>query len=137
LGHILYCHDGSITPIRRYCCFITHQELLWIRVPIIHGQLGWLVGLWPWDSLQFCCQRISIIKGKATMMKVVGGLLLRRRSSRQKHLRQDSTKVGVTRRYKPKMMRTKPKLRLKELRLGVMIKTKDDTDLKRKRLYSP
>jgi hypothetical protein len=26
---------------------------------------------------------------------------------------------------------------LKELRLGVMIKTKDDTDLKRKILYSP
>jgi hypothetical protein len=36
-----------------------------------------------------------------------------------------------------KMMQTKSKLRLKELRLGVMIKTKDNTDLKRKRLYSP
>jgi hypothetical protein len=30
-----------------------------------------------------------------------------------------------------------PKLRLKELRLGIMIKAKDDTDLNRKRLYSP
>jgi hypothetical protein len=35
------------------------------------------------------------------------------------------------------MMRTELKLRLKELRLDIMIKTKDDTDLKRKRLYSP
>jgi hypothetical protein len=31
----------------------------------------------------------------------------------------------------------KPKLRLKELRLGIVIKAKDDTDLKRKRLHSP
>jgi hypothetical protein len=77
LGHISDCHDeglchyNSITPIRRYCCFVTHQELLWIRVATIHGQLRWLVGLWPLDSLQFCCQRRSIIKGKATMMKVI------------------------------------------------------------------
>jgi hypothetical protein len=35
------------------------------------------------------------------------GLLLRRRHSRQKHLRQGSTKACETRRYKPKMMRTK------------------------------
>jgi hypothetical protein len=35
------------------------------------------------------------------------------------------------------MMRTKPKLRLKELRLGIMMKAKDDTDLKRKILCSP
>jgi hypothetical protein len=60
----------------------------------------------------------------------VGGLLLCRRSSKQKHLRQDSIKAVMTRRYK-----LKP--RLKELRLGVMLKTNDDTDLKRKRLYSP
>jgi hypothetical protein len=31
----------------------------------------------------------------------------------------------------------KPKLQLKELRPDTMIKAKDDTDLKRKRLYSP
>jgi hypothetical protein len=31
----------------------------------------------------------------------------------------------------------KPKLWLKELRLGIVIKAKDNTDLKRKRLYSP
>jgi hypothetical protein len=72
------------------------------------------------------------LKGKWS----VGGLL-RRRSSGQKHLQQDSTKAGVTWRYKPKITRTKPKLRLKELRLGVMMRTKDDTDLKSKRLYSP
>jgi hypothetical protein len=77
LGHISdchdegLCHDGSITPIRRYCCFKTHQELLRIQAPIIHRQLRWLVGLWPWNSLQFCYQRRSIIKGKATMMEVV------------------------------------------------------------------
>jgi hypothetical protein len=35
------------------------------------------------------------------------------------------------------MVWTKPKLRLNELRLGVMIKTKDDTDLERKRLFGP
>jgi hypothetical protein len=40
-------------------------------MPIIHGQLRWLVGLWPWGSLQFCCQRRSIIESKVTMMKVV------------------------------------------------------------------
>jgi hypothetical protein len=77
LGHISDCHDeglfhdGSITPIRRYCCFVTHQELLGIQVPIVHGQLRWLVGLRLCDSLQFCCHRRSIIKGKATMMEVV------------------------------------------------------------------
>jgi hypothetical protein len=65
------CHDSGITPIRGYCCLVAHQELLWIRVPIIHGQLGWLVGLWPCDSLQFFCQRRSIIKSKVTMMKVI------------------------------------------------------------------
>jgi hypothetical protein len=32
---------------------------------------GWLVGLWPCDSLQFYCQRRSIIKSKVTMMKVI------------------------------------------------------------------
>jgi hypothetical protein len=31
----------------------------------------WLVGLWPWDSLQFCRQRRSIIKAKATVMEVI------------------------------------------------------------------
>jgi hypothetical protein len=49
----------------------------------------------------------------------------------------DNIKEGVRWRYKPKMMQTKPKLRLKELRLGVMIKMKDDTDLEKKRLFSP
>jgi hypothetical protein len=45
-------------------------------VPIIHGQLGWLVGLWPWDSLQFCCQRRIIIKSKIfIMMKVIVPLI--------------------------------------------------------------
>jgi hypothetical protein len=40
-------------------------------MPIIHGQLRWLVGLWPWGSLQFYCQRRSIIKSIVTMMKVI------------------------------------------------------------------
>jgi hypothetical protein len=86
LGHISdchdegLCHDGSITPILRFCCFVTHQELLGIRVPIIHGQLRWIVGLRPWDSLQFCCQRRSIIKGKATMMEVVIPFILVKRA---------------------------------------------------------
>jgi hypothetical protein len=64
------CHDSSVAPIRGYCCIVAHQKLLWIRMPIIHGQLGWLVGLWPRGSLQFCCQR-SIIESKITMMKVI------------------------------------------------------------------
>jgi hypothetical protein len=36
---------------------------------------GWLVGLWPWNSLQFCCQGRSIIKSKVTMMKVIVPLI--------------------------------------------------------------
>jgi hypothetical protein len=45
--------------------------------------------------------------GNEIGIMVCRGLLLRRRFSRQKHLRQDSTKACVIRRYKPKMMRTK------------------------------
>jgi hypothetical protein len=40
-------------------------------MPIIHGQLRWLVGRWPRGSLQFCCKRRNIIESKVTMMKVV------------------------------------------------------------------
>jgi hypothetical protein len=65
------CHDSSIAPIRGYCCLVAHKKLLWVRVSIIHGQLRWLVGLWPWGSLQFCCHRRIIIKSKVTMMKVI------------------------------------------------------------------
>jgi hypothetical protein len=61
---------------------------------------------------------------------IVGGLLLRRRSSKQKHLRQDDMQADTTLRYMPK-------LRLKELRHDGMLKTKDGTDLKRKRPHSP
>jgi hypothetical protein len=64
------CHDSGVASIWA-CCLIAHQELLWVRVPIVHGQLGWLEGLWPWNSLQFCYQWRSIIKSKVTMMKVI------------------------------------------------------------------
>jgi hypothetical protein len=37
---------------------------------IVHGQLWWLVGLWPWNSQQFCCQGRSIIKSEVAMMKI-------------------------------------------------------------------
>jgi hypothetical protein len=40
-------------------------------MPIIHGELRWLVGWWPWGSLQFCCQRRSIIESKVTTVKIV------------------------------------------------------------------
>jgi hypothetical protein len=34
---------------------------------------------------------------------IVGGLLLRRKSSKQKHLRQDDMQEDITRRYMPKL----------------------------------
>jgi hypothetical protein len=40
-------------------------------MPIIHGELRWLVRWWPWGSLQLCCQRTSIIESKVTMLKIV------------------------------------------------------------------
>jgi hypothetical protein len=40
-------------------------------MPIIHGQLSWLLALWPRGSLQLCCYGRSIIKSKVTLMKVV------------------------------------------------------------------
>jgi hypothetical protein len=40
-------------------------------LPIVHGQLWWLVGLWPWNSLQFWCQGRSIIKSKVAMIKII------------------------------------------------------------------
>jgi hypothetical protein len=66
----------------------------------------------------------------STIYATVGGLLLRRRSSKQKHLRQDDMQAGTTRRYM-----SKPQL--KELRHDGMPKTKDGTDLKGKGLHNP
>jgi hypothetical protein len=40
-------------------------------MPIVYGELRWLVRWWPWGSLQFCCQGRSIIKSEVTMMEVV------------------------------------------------------------------
>jgi hypothetical protein len=60
----------------------------------------------------------------------VGGPLLRRRSSKQKHLRQDDMQADTTWRYMSK-------LQLKEFRHDGMHKTKDGTDLKRERPHSP
>jgi hypothetical protein len=60
----------------------------------------------------------------------VGGLLLRRRSSKQKHLRQDDMQAGVT-------WRCMPKLQMKELRHDDTLETKGGTDLKGKRLHNP
>jgi predicted membrane protein len=50
---------------------------------------------------------LIIIHYSSMFIILVGGFLLQRRPSRKKHLRQDSTKAGETRRYKLKMMRTK------------------------------
>jgi hypothetical protein len=40
-------------------------------MPIIHGELRWLVRWWPRGSLQLCCQRRSIIESKVTMVKII------------------------------------------------------------------
>jgi hypothetical protein len=40
LCNILDCHDERF---RHDCSIVAHQKLLRIRVPIIHGKLGWLV----------------------------------------------------------------------------------------------
>jgi hypothetical protein len=40
-------------------------------MPIIDGELRWLVRWWPRGSLQLCYQRRSIIESKVTMMKIV------------------------------------------------------------------
>jgi hypothetical protein len=37
---------------------------------VVHGELGWLVRLWPRCSLQFCRQRRRIIKSKISMMEI-------------------------------------------------------------------
>jgi hypothetical protein len=39
-------------------------------MPIILGELRWLVRWWPRGSLQLYCQRRSIIKGKVTIVKI-------------------------------------------------------------------
>jgi hypothetical protein len=82
LGNILDCHDEGfrhdygIASIRRYGCFVAHQELLRIWVPIIHGELRWLVWCGPWGSLQFCWQRRSIIESKISMMEIIIPLII-------------------------------------------------------------
>jgi hypothetical protein len=40
-------------------------------MPIIHGELMWLVGWWSQGSLQLCCQRRSIIESKIIMVKII------------------------------------------------------------------
>jgi hypothetical protein len=40
-------------------------------MPIIHGELRWFVGWWPWGSLQLYCQRRNIIERKVTIVKIV------------------------------------------------------------------
>jgi hypothetical protein len=40
-------------------------------MPIVHGELRWLLRWWPWGSLQLCCQRRSIIESKVSMVKIV------------------------------------------------------------------
>jgi hypothetical protein len=40
-------------------------------MPIIHRELGWLVWLGPWGSLEFYWQRRSIIKRKISMLEII------------------------------------------------------------------
>jgi hypothetical protein len=37
---------------------------------VIHGELGWLVRLGPWCSLQFSRERRSSIESKVSMMEI-------------------------------------------------------------------
>jgi hypothetical protein len=48
-------HDSCVATIWWYGCLVAHKELLRIKMPIIRGKLRWLVGWWPWGSLQFFC----------------------------------------------------------------------------------
>jgi hypothetical protein len=83
-------------------------------------------------------QSLRVFRGSSSLGKTikhregatVGGLLPRRRSSKQKHLRQDDMQANTTWRY---ML----KLHLKELQHDGIHKTKDGTDLKRKSRHSP
>jgi hypothetical protein len=40
-------------------------------MPVVHGELRWLVRWWPRGSLQLYCQRRSIIESKVSVVKIV------------------------------------------------------------------
>jgi hypothetical protein len=65
-----------------------------------------------WCFLDLChSEAFEIFRGSSSLRKTiqhhegatVGGLLLRRRSSKQKHIRQDDMHTDITRRYMPKL----------------------------------
>jgi hypothetical protein len=80
------------------------------------------------EAFVFFADRARYEKRSSTAKGLLlGGLLPHRRSSRQKHLRQDNTKAYATWWY-----RWKPKLWLKKLRLSIMTKPKVITDSREK-----